>query len=74
VVLAVHGSGVSAEVAKLLVNLVNRDAGSALRASRVDGRAHAVLSPIDSSDPIRPVQLKRAVSSYEEKALQMLSE
>jgi hypothetical protein len=50
-VLSVHGSGVSAEVAELLVNLVNRDAGSALRASRADGRAHAVTKPFNSSEP-----------------------
>jgi hypothetical protein len=50
-VLSVHGSGVSPEVAELLVSLVNQDAGSALRASQADGQAHAVPLPTDPSDP-----------------------
>jgi len=50
--LSVHGSGVSPEVAELLVNLVNQDAGSAIHASRADGRAHAVPPKADpGSDP-----------------------
>jgi hypothetical protein len=51
-VLSVHGSGVSPEVAELLVNLVNQDAGSAIHAPRTDGRAHAVPPKADpGSDP-----------------------